>query len=118
MADLTVKAAYATVTSEDGDRFVGFVDRHEENYALFRRALTGGPVWFEVNDPDFGAEDAVEAAQIGPGGLEITLRPAKAGRFGYAFSVDVRLKDCDGAEAALAALKDMGVLKDMGGPLA
>ena len=43
------------------------------------------------------------------GRLEITLRPAKAGRFGYAFSVDVRLKDCDGAEAALAALKEMGV---------
>lgn len=109
MADLTVKAAYATITTEGGERFVGFVDRHEESYALFRQPLTGGPVWFEVNDPDFGAEDAVEQAQIGPGGLEITLRPAKAGRFGYAFSVDVRLKDCDGAEAALAVLREMGV---------
>lgn len=107
MADLTVKAAYATVTTEDGNRFIGFVDRHDETYALFRQPLTGGPVWFEVNDPDFGAEDAVEQASIGPGGLEITLRPAKAGRFGYAFSVAVRLKDCADAETALAALRGM-----------
>lgn len=107
MSDLVVKAAYATVAEEDGARFVGFVDARDAGYALFRQPLAGGPVWFEVNDEDFGAEDAVEAAQVGPGGLEITLRPGVAGRFAYAQSVAVRLKNCDGAEFALDALSAM-----------
>lgn len=107
MSDLVVKAGYATVAEDDGLRFVGFVDPRNDGYALFRQPLTGGPVWFEVNDEDFGAEDAVQAAAIGPGGLEITLKPAKAGRFGYAGSVAVRLKTCEGAEAALEALRAM-----------
>jgi hypothetical protein len=109
MSDLVVKAAYASVAEEDGQVFVGFVDARDESYALFRQAKAGGPVWFEVNDEDFGAEDAVESAAIGPGGLEITLRPAKAGRFGYARQVAIRLKACDGAEAALARLAAMGI---------
>lgn len=104
MADLVVKAAYATVAEEDGFRFVGFVDALEESYALFRQPLTGGPVWFEVNDEDFGAEDAILSARVEGGSLEIALRPELAGRFGYAGSVAVRLKGCEGAEAALSAL--------------
>lgn len=107
MSDLVVKAGYATVADEDGVRFIGFVDPRNDGYALFRQKLTGGPVWFEVNDEDFGAEDAVEAASVGPGGLEITIRAAKAGRFGYARAVAVRLKTCEGADAAIAALRVM-----------
>jgi hypothetical protein len=109
MSELIVKAAYATVAEEDGQVFVGFVDARDESYALFRQARTGGPVWFEVNDEDFGAEDAVESAALGPGGLVITLHPAKAGRFGYAGRVAIRLKSCEGAEAALERLAVMGI---------
>ena len=50
MTDLVVKAAYATVATEDGQVFVGFVDARDENYALFRQQVGGGPIWFEVND--------------------------------------------------------------------
>lgn len=107
MTDLVVKSAYATVAEEDGERFVGFVGPRDETYALFRQPLTGGPVWFEVNDEDFGAEDAIEAAVIGPGGLEITLRPKLAGRFGYARGVAIRLKGCSGAGEALVVLSGM-----------
>ncbi len=107
MADLVVKAAYATVAEEDGTRFVGFVDALDEHYVLFRQPLTGGPVWFEVNDEDFGADDAVALAAVADGSLEIAIRPEKAGRFGYAGSVAVRLKACEGAEAALEALAGM-----------
>lgn len=107
MADLVVKAAYASVAEEDGFRFIGFVDALDEHYALFRQPLTGGPVWFEVNDEDFGAEDAIAAAAVREGSLEITLRPAVMGRFGYAGSVAVRLKACEGAEMALKTLERM-----------
>lgn len=107
MADLVVKAAYATVADDDGLRFIGFVDALDEAYALFRQPLTGGPVWFEVSDEDFGAEDAIAAISVTDGSLEITLRPELAGRFGYAASVAVRLKSCEGGDAALAALSAM-----------
>lgn len=109
MADIVVKAGYATVTVEDGLRFVGFVDPKREEYALFRQPIGGGPVWFEVNDGDFGAEDALNALTLGPLGLEAVIRPALMGRFGYAGSVAVRLKTCEGAEAALVALREMGL---------
>lgn len=109
MADLVIKAGYATVTDEDGLRFVGFVDPRKEDYALFRQSLDGGPIWFEVNDEDFGADDAVANATIGPEGLVIDITPARAARFGYANRVAVRLKSCEGADAALAALRLMGV---------
>lgn len=109
MSDLVVKAAYATVAEADGFVFVGFVDARDENYALFRQPKDGGPLWFEVNDEDFGAEDAVETAQLGPEGLALTLRAAKAGRFGYAGRVAVRLKSCEGAEVALERLRAMGL---------
>lgn len=107
MADLVVKAAYATLAEDDGFRFIGFVDALDEAYALFRQPVAGGPVWFEVNDEDFGTEDAVAAIEVREGSLEIALKPELAGDFGYATSVAVRLKNCEGAEAALAALSDM-----------
>ena len=107
MADLVVKAAYATVADEDGARFIGFVDALDESYALFRQPLGGGPVWVEINDEDFGAEDAIAAIEVRDGSLEIRLRPELAGSFGYATLVAVRLKSCEGADAALAALSAM-----------
>ena len=109
MTDLVVKAAYATVATEDGQVFVGFVDARDENYALFRQPVGGGPIWFEVNDEDFGATDAIAGAEVGPDGLVITLAPAKMGRFGYASRVAVRLKACEGADDAVQALQKMGV---------
>lgn len=112
MADVTIKAAYATVADEDGFRFVGFVDATEESYALFRWPLAGGAVWFEVNDEDFGAEDAILSARVEGGSLEITLRPELTARFGYAASIAIRLKSCDGAEAALQAAGPMIGLTD------
>lgn len=107
MADITIKAAYATVAEEDGTRFVGFVTGDEDAYALFRQPLAGGPVWFELNDEDFGAEDAVERMSRTATGVEITIRPALMSRFGWAGSVAIRLDRCDGADAALEALAGM-----------
>lgn len=109
MSDLVVKAAYATVATEDDMVFVGFVDARDEAYALFRQGKSGGPIWFEVNDEDFGADDAISAAVVGPDGLVITLRPEKVGRFGFAGQVAIRLKACEGHEAALAQLAAMGL---------
>ena len=109
MTDLVVKAAYATVATEDGQVFVGFVDARDENYALFRQQVGGGPIWFEVNDEDFGAVDAIDGAEIGAEGLVITLAPAKMGRFGYASRVAVRLKACEGVDDAVHALQKMGL---------
>lgn len=60
MADIVVKALYASVVEDDeeGMMFVGFAagEAEDEDYALFRQPLGGGPVWFEVNDEAFGAE--------------------------------------------------------------
>ncbi len=112
MADITLKAAYGSVVEddEDGFLFIGFAEGEEEDegYVLFRQSLAGGPVWFEVNDESFGAEDAVEMARLGPEGLEVTLAPAKAASFGWAASVAVRIgPETEDAAEALAALAAM-----------
>lgn len=104
MADITIKAAYATVAEEDGLRFVGFVTADEDSYALFRQPCGGGPVWFELNDEDLGAEDAIARIARTATGIEVTIRPALVSRFGYAGSVAIRLDRCDGAAEALQAL--------------
>jgi hypothetical protein len=108
MADVTIRASYATVAEEDGQRFVGFVDDEDEGYALFRQPVGGGPVWFELNDEDLGAEDALILVTAGPKGLEVALKPALAPRFGWAGSVSIRAgAACDGRDAALEALRAM-----------
>ncbi len=108
MADVTIRAAYATVADEDDARFVGFVEDGDAGYALFRQPLGGGPVWFELNDEDFGAEDALVSVTPSAKGLEIALAPALAPRFGWATSVLIRAgAACDGRVAALAALRAM-----------
>ena len=110
MADITVKAAYGSVVEDEGFLFIGFAEGEEEDegYVLFRQPLDGGPVWFEVNDESFGAEDAVEQVVSGPKGLEITLKPSKVAAFGWASSVAVRISaGTEDAEEALAALAQM-----------
>lgn len=112
MADIVVKAAYASVVEDDeeGFLFIGFAEgeAEDEAYVLFRQPLGGGPVWFEVTDENFGAEDALETVIAGPKGLEITLRPELAGRFGWAGSVSVRVgPGCEGRDEAFAALAVM-----------
>ena len=110
MADIVVKAAYGSAVEDDGLLFVGFAAGEEEDepYVLFRQPVGGGPVWLEVNDETFGAEDAVERVIAGPKGLEIVVRPQKAAVFGFATSVAVRIgPDCEDAEPALEALRGM-----------
>lgn len=111
MADIMVKAAYASVVEdpEDGFLFIGFAEGEEEDeaYVLLRQALGGGPVWFELGDEAFGAEDALISVSMGTTGLEFALRPEKAAKFGFATSVSVDLTQCEDKEEALAALRDM-----------
>lgn len=110
MADITVKAAYASVVEDEGQLFVGFAEGEEEDepYVLFRQPLEGGPVWFEVSDESLGGEDVVETVTLGPKGLEITITAAGAARVGWARRVDVRIGAAtEGAEEALAALRGM-----------
>ena len=108
MADVTLKAAYATVTEDDGLRFIGFVEDDDEGYALFRQPVVGGPVWFELNDEEFGDDEALASVTLTAKGLEITLTPEAAPRFGWAGSVAIRLPaGCENRDAALAALAEM-----------
>ncbi len=112
MADIVVKAAYGSVVEDEdeGFLFVGFAEGEdeEEGYVLFRQPIGGGPVWFEVNDETFGAEEAVQSVVLGQKGLEITLRPEKVAAFGWAGTVAVRIGPaCEDAEEALEALRGM-----------
>ena len=111
MADISFKAAYASVVEdpEEGFVFIGFAEgEHEdESYVLFRQPLAGGPVWFELGDEAFGADDAVASVRVDGKGLLITLHPSLAAKFGYAGSVQVGLADCEDREEALAALQAM-----------
>ncbi|MFZ1340451.1 MAG: hypothetical protein WAS26_15530 [Paracoccaceae bacterium] len=110
MADIVVKAAYGSVVEDEGMLFVGFAagEEEDEGYVLFRQSLGGGPVWFEVSDEAFGAEDAVERVVGGPKGLEIAIAPGKLAAFGFAGSVAVRIgPQCEDATAALESLRAM-----------
>jgi hypothetical protein len=110
MADITIKAAYGSVVEDEGQLFIGFAEGEDEDegYVLFRQPLEGGPVWFEVNDESFGAEDAVALALAGQQGLTIMLKPEWAATFGWATSIEVRIgPDCEDAAPALDALQAM-----------
>lgn len=110
MADITVRAAYASVVEDDGQIFVGFAqgEGDDEPYVLFRQPVGGGTVWFEVNDESLGAEDAVDTVQRTAAGLAIRIRPQAVAKLGWARSVDVRIGPrCEDADDALAALRDM-----------
>jgi hypothetical protein len=110
--DLTLRALYASVVEddEDGLLFIGFAEGEdeEEPYLLFRQAVTGGPVWFEIGDETFGAEDAIESVTETPKGLFLTTRPAARAALGYVATIDLRLgPECEDAEPAVAALREM-----------
>lgn len=110
MADITVKAAYGSVVEDEGFLFVGFAEGEdeEEGYVLFRQPLEGGPVWFEVGDETFGAEDAIEKVVAAPEGFDVTIRPGKLAAFGFAGTIAVRVgPGCEDGAEALEALKAM-----------
>ncbi len=110
MADITINAAYGSVVEDDEHLFIGFAEGEEEDgaYVLFRQSLGVGPVWFEVNDESFGADDAVESVIRGPNGLTITIHPHMIGRFGWAGTVEVSMvQGSDGLDDAVAALRGM-----------
>jgi hypothetical protein len=110
MADIKLHAAYGSVVEDEGQLFIGFAAGEDEadGYVLFRQALGGGPVWFEVNDDSFGAEAALVQVTLGRQGLDIVLRPDLAATFGWATSVEVGIgPDCEDAEPALRALREM-----------
>jgi len=112
MADIEIIAAYASVVEddEDGFLFIGFAEGEEEDepYALFRQPIAGGPVWFEVSDESFGAEDAVDSVTVTPEGLLITLNPAASAQFGWARTVSVGMgPDCEDGAQAITALREM-----------
>ena len=110
MADITIRALYGSVVEDEGQLFVGFAEGEDEDegYVLFRQPLDGGPVWFEVNDEGFGAEDAVEAVTPSPKGIEITLKPERAATFGWAQTVAVRVgPECEDGPEAMSALQAM-----------
>lgn len=108
--DITIHAAYASVVEddEDGMLFIGFAQGEEEDepYALFRQPLGGGPVWFAVNDEDFGAEDAVQSITQDARGLTVTIHPDHIASFGWAASIAIRIgPQTEDAEQALEALR-------------
>jgi hypothetical protein len=112
LAEIVIRAAYASVVEddEDGMLFIGFAEGEEEDepYCLFRQALAGGPVWFEVNDESFGAEDAIEQVTQDARGLSIAIRPEMVAQIGWATHVRVRIgAECESVDDALAALHDM-----------
>lgn len=110
MTDIVVRAAYASVVEDEGMLFVGFAEGEddEEPYVLFRQPVGGGPVWCEVDDESFGAEDALEQVTAGPEGLEIRIRPERAADFGFVTEVEVRIgPDCEDAAPAIQALRGM-----------
>jgi hypothetical protein len=111
VADITVKASYASVVEdlEEGFLFIGFAqgEEQDEAYVLFRQPLAGGPVWFELGDEAFGAQDALLSVEPAATGLIINIRPEAAQKFGFARQVVVNLSKCEEAGEALAALAEM-----------
>lgn len=112
MADITIHAAYASVVEDDeeGMLFIGFAQGEEENepYALFRQPLGGGPVWFSVNDEDFGADDAVQSITQDAKGLTITIHPDHVASFGWAAVIAIRIgPQTEDADLALATLHEV-----------
>ncbi len=88
------------------DNFVAFAasDDPEDGYILFRR--DAARIWLEVSDEIFGAYDAIEAFEITPARIVVTIRTTMAMRFGMIRSVTIRpAKDAEGWDEASAALK-------------
>jgi hypothetical protein len=110
MADIEIKAAYASVVEDDGTLFIGFAEGEEEDegYVLFRQPVEGGPIWFEVTDEAFGGENAVESVVAGPEGFEVIIQAQSVGAFGWARVIAVTIgPEAEGRDDAFAALEAM-----------
>lgn len=112
MADISIKALYASVVEEDEDNmlFVGFAqgEDEEEPYVLFRQSLDGGPIWFEVSDEDLGADDAVTELRLTREGLEIDLQGDLVQKLGLVHTFLVKIGPAtEDADLAIDALRQM-----------
>lgn len=110
MADIEITAAYASVVEDEGMLFVGFAEGEDadEPYVLFRQAVDGGAVWFEVSDESFGAEDAIEAVAFHGDRIDIKIAAASVAAFGYLQAVTVHVgPECESGGEAIAALRLM-----------
>lgn len=108
--DVEIHAAYASVVEDEGTLFVGFPEGEDETdpYVLFRQEIPGGPVWFEMDDEFFGADDAVERLDWMGNGLTIHIAEAARARLGQVAIVAVNLpRDCEEAGEAAVALAQM-----------
>jgi hypothetical protein len=109
-ADVEINAAYASVVEDEGTLFVGFPEGEDETdpYVLFRQETTGGPVWFEMDDEFFGADDAVETLDWTDAGLTIHIAEPARARLGQVAVITVSLPvDCEDRAEAEAALAQM-----------
>lgn len=110
MSDIVVKALYASIVEDEDQLFIGFVEGEDEGepYVMFRRAVSGGPVWFEVSDESLGAEDAVESVTQTERGLSILIDRAMASKFAMAREIVVKITAAtENGEAAIEALRDL-----------
>lgn len=112
MADITINAAYGSVVEDEGLLFIGFAEGEEEDegYVLFRQPINGGPIWFEVNDEGFGAEDAIDVVVADSKGIEIVLKPGLTAKFGWASLIAVRITPAteDGVNSLAALVQMLG----------
>lgn len=108
--DVEIIAAYASVVEDEGTLFVGFPEGEDETdpYVLFRQDVAGGPVWFEMDDEFFGADDAVERLEWTVKGPVICLAEHARSRFAHVRVIAVSLPDpCEERAEAEAALAQM-----------
>ncbi|MBD3765399.1 MAG: hypothetical protein IE927_11925 [Rhodobacterales bacterium] len=111
-ADIELTARQVQRIDEDGLLTLVFAasDDPEDGYVLIQWEPARPEVapWVEVSDEIFGAQDAIEALQVGPASFALTIRPALVSRFGMVGTVEVRVPAATpgGAEAltALATL--------------
>jgi hypothetical protein len=108
--DIEIIAAYASVVEDEGTLFVGFPEGEDETdpYVLFRQEVPSGPVWFEMDDEFFGADDAVERLDWAASGFTIHLADSVRARFAHVAVISVALPpDCEDRAEAEVALAGM-----------
>lgn len=107
--EIIIKALYASVVEDEGTLYIGFAEGEDEDepYVLFRREGSG-PIWFEVSDESFGAEDAVSGITLTPKGIEIAIALDKSAEIGFAHSIAVRIPaHCESGPEAIDALRQL-----------
>ena len=107
--EVIIKALYASVVEDEGTLYIGFAEGEDEDepYVMFRREGEG-PIWFEVSDESFGAEDAVSGITRTAKGIEIAIALDKTAEIGFAHSIAVRIPaHCESGEEAIEALREL-----------